>query len=126
MKKILAVAALLACAAGTSYAVTNGWGYGTAGTYTFGATAATQLAFKPSANVGMSYDTDSGGTVYTVGAYHAQGNKAYATSSVDTNVYYTDITAPGINVALSTPAAPTKPTSATASTAFGAGWTASK
>jgi hypothetical protein len=125
MKKILAIIALFGLTAGAAYATT--WTYPSAsGTFTCGSAAGTGQAMdiKPSANVGFAYDGGTTGVAYVVGAYHAQGSKVYGSSSTDTNIFYKDITAPGIGTALTgtdLPDVPTPPAGA-----FGSGWTASK
>lgn len=81
------------------------------------------LTIKPSANVFMAYNADTAGVQYIVGTYHGQGIRAYATSSVDTNIYYKDFTtAPGVSTAATTNKISAIANIATAFT----GWTASK
>jgi len=135
MKKILAIVALLACGAGAAYAVdfTNP---SASGTIPFGTDSDGMLDYKPSANVAMAYDAATAeGVSYTVGAVHAQGSRVYGSSSVDTNIFYVDVAAPGISAASAIvspgfPSGTTFPASlasgSTPSTYFGAGWTASK
>ena len=127
MKKILAVAALLAVSAGVAYSTDTNWMIqNAAGGITLGATAPT-LAVKPSANVFMSYDATAGtGVAFSVGTYHGQGSKAFGTSSVDTKIYARDLTTspPGTTTPITTDKIPTA--AEAVATGFGTGWTASK
>ncbi|QWV95057.1 hypothetical protein KP004_07730 [Geomonas oryzisoli] len=125
MKKVLAIIALLGLSAGAAYSATT-WAYpSTSGTYTLGTAGSTHfLDIKPSANVGFAYDGGTTGVAYVVGSYHAQGSRVFGGSSTDTNIFYKDITAPGIGTLLTgtdLPAVPTPPNGA-----FSAGWTAAK
>ncbi|QXE92346.1 hypothetical protein [Geomonas subterranea] len=135
MKKVLAIVALLAVGVGSAYAV-NFTNPSASGTVPFGTDTNGMLDFKPSANVAMAYDSATAtGVSYTVGAVHGQGSRVYGSSSVDTNIYYVDVAAPGISAAGATvtpgfPSGTSFPASlasgSTPSTYFGAGWTASK
>jgi len=139
MKKILAIVALLSCAA-TAYGTVPTWKFPQGdGTFAMGAnTNGTMgtIAFKPSANVAMGYDAStSTGVSYVVGAIHGQGSRIYGTSSVDTNIFYQDTTAPGLPASVGATmtypstitAFPGSNTSATTPTTyFSTGWTASK
>lgn len=131
MKKIIAVAALVACTAGIGHAVNSvDWQKQISGIVALGSGSDTTnpvLNIKPSANVFMGYNADAAGVAYTVGAYHGQGSRAFATSSVDTNIYYMDFTggtAQGVTTASSQNKIPAV-AAATAGTGF-TGWTASK
>lgn len=140
MKKILAIAALLSCAAGAVYGSTTFTFPTTAGAYVMGSATGGTLIFKPSANVAMAYDASTAtGVSYTVGSIHGQGSRVFGTSSVDTNIFYQDATCVGgiptatatgatvvvnnaANAAITFPASvATLPT-----TYFLTGWTASK
>jgi hypothetical protein len=135
MKKIIAIAALLSCVVSSAYAI-NFIFPDAAGVVTFGTAGDAvkgSVPFKPSANVAMAYDgVLAAGVSYTVGSVHAQGSRVYGTSSVDTNIFYTDVTAPGIgtpggNSGVTLVGATFPATiAATPSTYFGSGWTASK
>ena len=134
MKKILAIVALLSCCVGAAYAVDfvypDAAGVVALGANT-GGTGGT-IAFKPSANVAIAYDAATAlGVSYTVGSVHGQGSKAFGTSSVDTNIFYVPIVAPGIPTSVGTHLTITGLTfpaslAVTPSTYFGASWTASK
>lgn len=135
MKKVLAIVALLACGVGAAYAVDFKFP-SKSGTVPFGTDSHGMIDFKPSANVAMAYDSATAeGVSYTVGSVHGQGSRVYGTSSVDTNIFYIDVAAPGIGAAgaTCTPGFPSgtsfpasKASGSTPSTYFGTGWTASK
>jgi len=135
MKKILAIIALVSCSAASAYGVTFLFP-SASGTFVAGdaATPGGVLNIKPSANVAIGYDAaTAAGVSYTVGSIHGQGSKVFGTSSVDTNIFYQDVTAPGIpstaGASLSWPSgAAAFPASlaTTPSTYFASGWTASK
>ncbi len=125
MKKIIAIIALLVSAGAAYGAASTNWSYGTSGVFTMGGTKS--LDVKPSANVGFAYNGGTAGVAYTVASYHAQGSRCYATSSTDTNIFYLNITAPGIGTALSSvtlPAPPAPPAGVDWTT--NGGWSASK
>jgi len=133
MKKMLAIVAVLSCAASAAYGVSfitpSAAGTVAMGVNTGGVGGT--LAYKPSANVAMAYDAATAlGVSYTVGSIHGQGNRAFGTSSVDTNIFYIPTVSPGIqpvNTAI-TLTGVTFPASVaiTPSTYFASGWTASK
>lgn len=83
------------------------------GTQTITGTApAPNLAIKPSAGVVVGYAVTANGPTYTLATYHTSGTFAYATTSVDTNLYRKENTAAGGNAtqanvtALNVPDAP--------------------
>jgi len=135
MKKILAIIALMSCGAASAYGVTFSFPTA-AGTFVAGATTTPGgvLNIKPSANVAMGYDCATAvGVSYTIGSIHGQGSKVFGTSSVDTNIFYQDVAAPGVPTTAG--AELTWPTGAAAfpgsaattpATYFSTGWTASK
>lgn len=132
MKKIIAVVALVAMSAGVGHAINavtwtkqNASGAIDLGSGT--PTTNPTLSLKPSANVFMAYNADAAGVGFSVGSYHGQGSRAFATSSVDTNIYYKDFTggtAPGVTTATDQNQIPAV-ADAMAGTGF-SGWTASK
>jgi len=137
MKKIVALIALLGCAAAVvAYGDTSFKFANAAGAYRMGSTTNGYLDFKPSANVAFAYDAGTAvGVSYVVGCVHGQGSRVFGTSSVDTNIYYQDVTAPGVGTADSTATVKnlaggtiSLPASSatTPSTYFATNWTASK
>jgi len=132
MKKIVAIVALLSCAVSTAYGVAF-ITPSTAGTVSLGGTVGPVVDLKPSANVAVAYESStSTGVAYTIGSFHCQGNRAYGTSSVDTNIFYIDFSAtPGIvpassSLNISGVTFPSTVANNIPSTFFSTGWTASK
>lgn len=119
-KRILILAAVLSlgCAANSFAAAITWLSVGTTaspggGTQENTPTApAPKISFKPSAGVVVGYAKQTNGPTYTLATYHMTGTYAYATTSVDTNIYRKENTAAGGNAtqanvtALNVPDAP--------------------
>lgn len=57
-----------------------------------GTPATPRLDLKPSANVAIYYTVYNTNTGYTAASFHTSGSFAYATSSIDTNIFRTGYT----------------------------------
>ena len=65
------------------------------------------LVMRTSKFVSMEYHSLVAGTVgvaYSIGTYHASGNRTYGSGSVDTKLYYQDTPTPPGAVTIPTPA----------------------
>lgn len=120
LTKILAITSLFSLAAvGTAFA-------GAGSTSTFldngtGTVGTPSVGVKPSKNVTVIYKASTaappntpGSLGYSIGAYHASGDKSFGSSSGDTKLFWT----------VGTGTAPVAaPETAGASAGYGAGWT---
>jgi len=79
--------------AGTPTDCTNSYAFAdTDGCY---AGATSKLTLKSSKNVKFSYQNQSAGLTYTLGACHIQGDKTYSSSSGDQKIWYKAISTTG-------------------------------
>ena len=138
--KFLIIAAVLSLAfAANSFAGSIAWlSEGTTsdpggGTQTItGSAPAPNISFKPSAGVIIGYASQTNGPTYTLATYHMTGTFAYATTSVDTNLYRKENTATGGNAtqtnvtSLSVPDAPADVNTNMGTVWVAGAWTASK
>ncbi|MBJ6724086.1 hypothetical protein [Geomesophilobacter sediminis] len=91
MKKAILFALLTLAAAATAYGAAQTMAYGTA--------LPTGLNGKLSTNVQLAYKSSADNSGYTVGTYHTQGTKTYASSSGDATIWTSSTTAKDIPAA---------------------------